>query len=71
MNTRDKLKSNILLLTSVITLWLVYTIVYGILRTKPETEVVSGYMSLVGEAGFDFVAAFLCFLLWNIKSRYK
>ena len=47
---------NLLLVLSII-FWCVYSCIYSVLKNRPDTALLSGYLSFIGETGLDVFLA--------------
>lgn len=57
--------SPVFLTTNALIVWLLYALVYSMLKINSSTTTFAGYFALVGETALDIVAAILAFNLWR------
>lgn len=68
MSTLEQKKLNIWIAPLIFAAWSVYTAGYLYLSKNINTAVVSGYLSLLGQAGLDIILGVLCFNAWKKSS---
>lgn len=65
MNKDTQKKSTVLAIPLVLAVWVAYTVSYLFLSKNTNTAVISGYLSLLGQAGLDIALVFLCLHVWR------
>lgn len=65
----SRLSHNTLVTGNVFIIWLLFSCSYFFLKEIPDTSIFSAYLTLIGEAGLDFVAAVLMYRLWRISGK--